>query len=186
MHRPRPIDIDRRPICICSPQCRGWGTDTAAPDMKELYEQTKRRESLSALSLAITTPRYDACLHFGIGGGKLHVISSLLDRPRIHRRRAWTNRIRRPPRPRRRHCTGRRDLRRGSSRGGRGRRRPPPSPPETRRPRARGRNRRVRASRGIGSGREKPRLSLRAARCTRRRSRGTGGRKVSAAVNVIG
>ena len=45
-------------------KCRGWGTDTAAPHMNELYrkqmelyEQTKRRESLSALSLAITTPR---------------------------------------------------------------------------------------------------------------------------------
>ena len=33
----------------------------------ELYEQTKRRESLSALSLAITTPRYEmyACLYCG-------------------------------------------------------------------------------------------------------------------------
>ena len=50
-------------LCV-SLQCRGWGTDTAAPHMNELYrkqmelyEQTKRRESLSALSLAITTPR---------------------------------------------------------------------------------------------------------------------------------
>ena len=46
-------------------QCRGWGADMAPPHINELYmkqmdvyEQAKKRESLKALSLAITTPRY--------------------------------------------------------------------------------------------------------------------------------
>jgi hypothetical protein len=48
-----------------SRQCRGWGTDLASPHLNdlyhkqlELYEQTRRRESLSALALAIAAPRY--------------------------------------------------------------------------------------------------------------------------------
>ena len=47
-------------------KCRGWGTDLVSPKMSEmyqkqieLYEQTRNRESLSALSLAISTPRPD-------------------------------------------------------------------------------------------------------------------------------
>merc|ERR1711892_537125 len=45
-------------------KCRGWGTDLVPPHMSQIYtqqmnlhEQTSRRESLSALSLAISTPR---------------------------------------------------------------------------------------------------------------------------------
>ena len=178
-------------LCV-SLQCRGWGTDTAPPHMNELYrkqmelyEQTKRRESLSALSLAITTPRYVLCLDFPLRSvvSGIHVSPSI-GRPPIRRRRAWTNRTRRPPRPPRLRYTGRRDLQRGS-RSGPGRPRPPRSPPETRRPQARGRNQRTTASRGIESGRESPRKLLRAAR-TRRRSRGTGDHKVSVASNASG
>ena len=47
-------------------QCRGWGTDLVPPHMSDLYhkqielhEAAARRESLSALSLAISSPRYD-------------------------------------------------------------------------------------------------------------------------------
>lgn len=50
----------------CNYKCRGWGTDLASPQMSqlyqkqiELYEQTRKRESLSALSLAINSPRVD-------------------------------------------------------------------------------------------------------------------------------
>ena len=63
-HASSPLPRIRSKPFALSLQCRGWGTDTAAPHMSELYrkqmdlyEQTKRRESLSALSLAITTPR---------------------------------------------------------------------------------------------------------------------------------
>ncbi|XP_071749227.1 uncharacterized protein [Lepeophtheirus salmonis] len=38
-------------------KCRGWGTDPNNSKRAELYEQTCKRESLSALSLAIITPR---------------------------------------------------------------------------------------------------------------------------------
>jgi len=45
-------------------KCRGWGTDLVPPHMSQIYtqqmnlhEQASRRESLSALSLAISTPR---------------------------------------------------------------------------------------------------------------------------------
>ena len=45
-------------------QCRGWGTDLVPPHMSQIYnqqinlhEQASRRESLSALALAISTPR---------------------------------------------------------------------------------------------------------------------------------
>jgi len=45
-------------------KCRGWGTDLVPPHMSQIYnqqmnlhEQAARRESLSALALAISTPR---------------------------------------------------------------------------------------------------------------------------------
>merc|ERR1712106_842274 len=45
-------------------KCRGWGTDQVPPHMSQIYnqqinlhEQASRRESLSALALAISTPR---------------------------------------------------------------------------------------------------------------------------------
>ena len=45
-------------------QCRGWGTDLVPPYMSQIYsqqlnlhEQASKRESLSALALAISTPR---------------------------------------------------------------------------------------------------------------------------------
>jgi len=45
-------------------KCRGWGTDLVPPHMSQIYnqqmnlhEQASRRESLSALALAISTPR---------------------------------------------------------------------------------------------------------------------------------
>lgn len=45
-------------------KCRGWGTDLVPPHMSQIYsqqlnlhEQASKRESLSALALAITTPR---------------------------------------------------------------------------------------------------------------------------------
>jgi hypothetical protein len=48
-------------------QCRGWGTDLVPPYMSQIYsqqlslhEQAAKRESLSALALAISTPRYEA------------------------------------------------------------------------------------------------------------------------------
>ena len=50
---------------VFSFQCRGWGTDLVAPHMSQIYnqqmnlhEQAARRESLSALALAISTPRW--------------------------------------------------------------------------------------------------------------------------------
>jgi hypothetical protein len=50
--------------CVSCVQCRGWGTDLVPPYMSQIYsqqlnlhEQAAKRESLSALALAISTPR---------------------------------------------------------------------------------------------------------------------------------
>lgn len=58
------VSFEKPLSCLTTPQCRGWGADTAPPHINELYqkqmdlyEQSKRREALSALSLAIASPR---------------------------------------------------------------------------------------------------------------------------------
>ena len=56
-----PFALYSVPSCF---QSRGWGTDLVPPYMSQIYsqqlnlhEQASKRESLSALALAISTPR---------------------------------------------------------------------------------------------------------------------------------